>query len=262
MMTNCLKTTQIFATNINVGRRQELSTQLINIVREGPNSIFFCNVHMLMLAQKDDVLAAAMKAADLVMPDGVPIAWLQQRLGNSGAAVLRGYEAVNILCAQAAVSGKPVGFLGSTEAVLEALSENLRQQHQGLKVGYLYAPPLMSDKFEVDSCLVKEINSYNLHYLFIGLGCPKQEKWIARYSPDLNCSVLAVGAAFDWMSGVSKKPPDWVENIGAAWLYRLMQDPRRMWRRYLVYNSLFVIKTMKLLFWDRPLANLFGRNPQ
>ncbi len=213
---------------------------------------------MLMLAQKDDDLVAAMKAADFIVPDGVPIAWLQRRLGTGGAAVLRGYEAVNILCAQAAATGKPVGFLGSTEAVLEALSENLRQQHQGLEVGYLHAPPLMSDQFEVDSYLVKEINSQDLHCLFIGLGCPKQEKWIACYSPRLNCSVLAVGAAFDWMSGATKKPPRWVEHIGGAWFFRLLQDPRRMWHRYLIYNSLFVIKTVKLLLWERPLASWLG----
>lgn len=253
------KTIQLFDINISVGNRQELCTWLKCGVAEGPKSILFCNVHMLMLSQKDYDLASAMKAAGFIIPDGVPIAWLQHRLGYNDADVLRGYEAVNVLCAQAASLGKSVGFLGSTEVVLKELSKHLKQRHQGLEVSYLYAPPLIRDKIEVNSSLVKSINSYDLDCLFVGLGCPKQEKWIARYGPELNCSVLAVGAAFDWISGGTNKPPGWIENIGFAWLFRLMQDPRRMWPRYLIYNSEFVIKSVKLLLWDRPISSLHSR---
>lgn len=254
-----LRTVRVFDTNICLGKREELATRLINAVEDGPKSIIFCNVHMLMLSQEDMELASAMAAADFVMPDGVPVAWLQRRLGHRRADVLRGYEAVTTLCAQAASLGKSVGFLGSTEVVLKELSKHLKQRHQGLEVSYLYAPPLIRDKIEVNSSLVKSINSYDLDCLFVGLGCPKQEKWIARYGPELNCSVLAVGAAFDWISGRTNKPPGWIENIGFAWLFRLMQDPRRMWPRYLIYNSEFVIKSVKLLLWDRPISSLHSR---
>ena len=90
-----------------------------------------------------------------------------------------------------------------------------------------------------------------IRWLFVGLGCPKQEKWAARYGPELDCHVLAVGAAFDWLAGTTRKPPDWTEKAGLAWLWRLAQNPRRMWHRYLIYNTKFILKSAKLLTWDR-----------
>lgn len=189
-----------------------------------------------------------MDRASLVIPDGVPVAWLQRKLGVSCAGVYRGYQAVEALCSAAAGTGQPVGFFGSTESVLAALIAQLSGRHPNLSVKFCRSPPLFSSlDIKVDSDLVKEINTRNLRYLFVGLGCPKQEIWIDKYADELNCSLLGVGAAFDWLAGTTSKPPGWMEQSGLAWLYRLIQHPRKMWYRYLVYNTKFIFASAQLL---------------
>jgi N-acetylglucosaminyldiphosphoundecaprenol N-acetyl-beta-D-mannosaminyltransferase len=94
---------------------------------------------------------------------------------------------------------------------------------------------------------LQTLRDSGIQWLFVGLGCPKQEKWVAKYGKELGCHTLAVGAAFDWLSGSVKKPPDWMERFGLAWVYRLFNNPRKMWSRYLIYNTKFLIKAGGLL---------------
>ena len=90
---------------------------------------------------------------------------------------------------------------------------------------------------------LQELEQSGVKWLLVGLGCPKQEKWVAAYGQQLTCHSRAVGAAFDWLSGSVKKPPDWMERFGLAWVFRLLNNPRRMWSRYLIYNTKFIIRT-------------------
>jgi N-acetylglucosaminyldiphosphoundecaprenol N-acetyl-beta-D-mannosaminyltransferase len=243
-----LQTVKVFDRTIAVVKEGSTDSIFESIRVEKLTTIFFCNVHMLMLSRENPALALAMDRATLVVPDGVPIAWLQRMLGCKGAEVLRGYEAMDLLCAKAAATGEPIGLLGSTETVLTALSKQLERRHPGLQIGFVHSPPFLSTQdIELDSSLVQEITTRKLRYLFVGLGCPKQEIWIDRYSSALNCTLLGVGAAFDWLAGTTPKPPTWMERSGLGWLYRLMLDPRRMWRRYFVYNTRFLISAFGLI---------------
>lgn len=242
-----MATTKILGRIIEAGGKEALRSRLHDAISQGRQSVYFCNVHMLMLSQEEAMLASAMDTADLVIPDGVPISWVQHRLGVRNASVFRGYEAVNELCAVAANEGKSIGFFGSTEDVLSGLSANLKDQYRDLEIRYLKAPPPINiADLVVDDSLIETINSHNLNCLFIGLGCPKQEIWIKLYSPHLNCSLLGVGAAFDWLAGTIRKPPIWMEKYGLAWLFRLMQNPIGMWHRYLVYNSKFLFQLTRM----------------
>ncbi len=237
---------KLFGREVLHGSVENLKSALLTL--SSSESAFFCNVHMLMLSQEDSALAQAMDRATLVFPDGVPVAWLQRAAGHSEADVLRGYEAMELLCATAAVANEPIGLFGSTAEVLDALSSRLREKHLGLSIDFVHAPPHFSSlDFELDSSLIQEINSRRLRYLFVGLGCPKQELWIDRYASELNCTLLGVGAAFDWLAGATPQPPYWMEISGLAWLHRLVLNPRKMWRRYLKYNTKFVIASTKLL---------------
>lgn len=200
----------------------------------------FCNVHMLMLSRQDSELASAMEGADYVFADGVPIAWLQSRITGRKAHVLRGYEAVEFLCAHAEVRGKTVGFYGSKVEVLDPLGTRLKSAYPSLHIGLMHAPPYIQGELETSQSDLNLINGAKLDYLFVGLGCPKQEKWIHRYADELNCSVLGVGAAFDWLAGTAPMPPPWMAKSGLGWLYRLVREPRRLWKRYLVYNTVFI----------------------
>lgn len=243
----------LFGRKLQSGSAAELNAAVLGLQ---PNqTAFFCNVHMLMLSQEDSALAQAMDRATLVVPDGMPVAWLQRQLGQSQADVFRGYQALNLLCASAIAANQPVGLFGSTEGVLDALATRLRKQHAGLLVGFVHAPPQFTSlDFKPDPNLVAEINSRNLRYLFVGLGCPKQEIWIDRCAGELNCALLGVGAAFDWLAGTTRKPPGWMEKSGLAWLYRLIQNPRKMAYRYVIYNSKFIVAAFKLLI-NRRFSN-------
>ena len=250
-----MRTTRLFGKEICAGDSRSLGRSLLQAMARGPKSAFFCNVHMLMLSREDAALSAAMVSADMVFADGVPVAWLQRRTGTADAGVLRGYEALEMICGEAARSGEKIGFFGSTENVLSRLSDNLRQKFPSLKIGFVHSPGPVGESIRPEPDLISQINAENLHALFIGLGCPRQEKWVATYAPHLNCNLLAVGAAFDWLAGTTRKPPDWMEKAGLAWFFRLMENPAKMWRRYMIYNTKFVLASLKLLTWDKWTSN-------
>lgn len=151
------------------------------------------------------------------------------------------------ICRHAEENNQGIGLIGSTPEVMAELVKSLKSRFKALTVGYHLSPPyspgeLISPKEDLDA-----INASGITWLFTGLGCPKQEKWVYRYKGELNCKILSVGAAFDWWAGTTGKPPDWMENMGLAWLYRLIQNPRKMWSRYLIYNTKFLMKTAQLL---------------
>lgn len=214
---------------------------------DAAHSALFCNVHMLMLSRQDTALASAMDDADYVFADGVPVAWIQSRIAGRKAYVLRGYEAVQFLCARAASQEKRVGLYGSTPEVLERLANYLKSRYSSLEIGLMRAPPVVEGELASSRPELDSINAAGLDYLFVGLGCPKQEKWIHRYAGELDCSVLGVGAAFDWLAGTTHMPPRWMAESGLAWLHRLAHDPLRLWKRYLIYNTAFVFTAAKVL---------------
>lgn len=214
-------------------------------------SVFFCNVHMLMLSQEDDTLADAMDRADCVFADSAPVAWLQRRLSGKDAKVIPGYKIMLAICEHAARTGETIGFIGSTPTVMDQLVNSLSARFEALTVAYQYCPPFMQGELVSTEEELQTLKKSNIKWLFVGLGCPKQEKWIATYRHELGCHALAVGAAFDWLSGSVKKPPDWMEQFGLAWVYRLLNNPRKMWSRYLIYNTKFLIKASGLLLKNK-----------
>jgi len=217
------------------------------IAEKTGQSVYFCNVHMLMLSQGDPVLAEAMDKADWVFADSAPVAWLQRRISGKDAKVIPGYKIMLAICDRAAKNGEKIGFLGSTPDVLNQLVNSLSARFQGLPVSYQYSPPFMQGELVLSQEEFQALKKADIQWLFVGLGCPKQEKWIANYSSELNCHTLGVGAAFDWLSGSVRKPPDWMERFGLAWVFRLMNNPRRMWSRYLIYNTKFLVKVSGFL---------------
>ena len=231
------------------GPRSALASYLDGI--SAGSAVYFCNVHMLMLSRGDPVLAQAMDAAEFVFPDGVPVAWLQRRLGQADATVLRGYEAMELVCERAARNNQTVGIFGGTDKILEALSDSLLTRFPGLRIVLAHAPPMIEEDSPVDPGLVEMIQTAAPHFLFVSLGCPKQEKWIHRYREHLNCAMLGVGAAFGWLAGTSARPPAWMERLGLVWLFRLVTDPRRTARRYFVYNTQFLLAAAKMLLFRR-----------
>ena len=228
--------------NIRLLETRDFAGLTVELADLPAQSVLFCNVHMLMLSQEDDNLTNAMDGANWVFADSAPVAWLQRRISGKNAKVIPGYKIMLAVCDRATKTGERVGFLGSTPDVMTKLVQNLSARFEGLPVSYQYCPPFMDEELVLTQEEIQNLKDSDIQWLFVGLGCPKQEKWIATYGSELNCHTLGVGAAFDWLSGSIKKPPDWMERFGLAWVYRLLNNPRKMWSRYLIYNTKFIIR--------------------
>ena len=207
---------------------------------EGAAYVCAANVHMCMEAFDDPAFRDVVNKADLVIPDGRPLVWAQRLLGADHAMQLRGMDLMLKLCESASRSGTAVGFYGGSEAVLARLIAVLTAQFPGLNVALEIAPPFRQPTADEDRHYCEQINASGVRILFVGLGCPKQERWMAEHRDRLHCVMLGVGAAFDFIAGNKRHAPRWLQKAGLEWLFRLVSEPRRLWRRYLIQNPRFI----------------------
>ena len=176
----------------------------------------------------------------MVVPDGIPLVWIERLKGYKDAERVCGPDLMLELCNKSTREGRSIYLLGGNEKTLTLLSSNLIKQFPALKIAGSYAPEILPEKAVVDEAIVTKINSSGASIVFVGLGCPKQEYWCATYAPFINAVLIGVGAAFDFHAGIKKRPPTFIQKCGLEWLYRLLSEPHRLWRRYLITNSLFI----------------------
>jgi N-acetylglucosaminyldiphosphoundecaprenol N-acetyl-beta-D-mannosaminyltransferase len=207
------------------------------------------NVHSVMEARRDRALQAVFNTARLAVPDGMPLVWVGRLKGHRGVRRVYGPDLTLQLCERAAQNGHRCFFYGGAPGVAEQLAEALVRRFPGLRVAGTEAPAFRPPTPEEDEEAVRRINAAAPDLIFVGLGCPKQERWMATHRDRLRAAVLVgVGAAFDFHTGRVRQAPRWMMRAGLEWLFRLGQEPRRLWRRYLVYNPLFVFHlTLELL---------------
>jgi N-acetylglucosaminyldiphosphoundecaprenol N-acetyl-beta-D-mannosaminyltransferase len=201
-----------------------------------------CNVHTVMASAEDQELRSALLSSSVNVPDGQPLVWALNLLGHSLDARVYGPELMARYCARAATSGQRLYLYGGrNQGALVQLALNLRQRYPGVRIVGGYSPPhrpLLPDERDA---VIKEINSSRADVVWVGIGVPKQEKWMADMRGELEAPVLAgVGAAFDFHAGLVPQAPSWIQESGLEWAYRLVHEPRRLWRRYLRYNPRFV----------------------
>jgi N-acetylglucosaminyldiphosphoundecaprenol N-acetyl-beta-D-mannosaminyltransferase len=201
------------------------------------------NVHSVMASKEDPELAAALLGSSVNVPDGQPLVWAINLLGNSLGGRVYGPELMWRSCAHAATSGQRLYLYGGrNQGALVQLALNLRKGHPGLKIVGGYSPPHRPLTEEENEAVIAEINHAKPDIIWVGIGVPKQEKWMARMRPRLDAPLLlGVGAAFDFHAGLVPQAPNWVQNAGMEWAFRLAQEPRRLWKRYLKYNPRFVL---------------------
>jgi N-acetylglucosaminyldiphosphoundecaprenol N-acetyl-beta-D-mannosaminyltransferase len=157
------------------------------------------------------------------------------------------------VCRLAAEQGIPVGFYGGTEDVLEKLTARLGQRFPGLKLVYHASPPFRPLTSEEQRRTLEDLDRSGARILFVGLGTPKQERWMAAQKQEVKAVMLGVGAAFDFLAGRKRQAPRLVQRLGLEWLYRLVHEPCRLWRRYLYRNPRFVVLFAGQLLRDRRL---------
>ena len=206
-----------------------------------------CTVHMVMEGRDDPAFQRIVNGADLVTPDGVPLVWTLRAQGIPEAERVYGPDLTPILCAAAAERGIAVGFYGAAPETLETLVQQLVQRFPGLEVGFAHSPPFGPMSDAEDARVVDAIRDSGIGLLFVGLGCPKQERWMAAHRDRLDCALVGVGAAFDFLAGHKAQAPAWLQRAGLEWAFRLAHEPRRLWRRYAVHNPRFIVGALRQL---------------
>lgn len=198
------------------------------------------NVHMVMEAYDNPEYKAIINEADLVVPDGMPLVWMLRKMGFHSQERVYGPILTSYVLEGSERGGVSVGFLGSTPQVIYKMIANFKKKYPSLNISFAYSPPFRPLDEEEDLKLIEEINESKTQVLFVGLGCPKQEWWMASHKKKIKAVMVGVGAAFDFHAGVKPQAPPWIQNLGFEWLFRMLTEPRRLWKRYLYHNPRFI----------------------
>jgi len=205
--------------------------------------VCLCNVHVLTAALHDVRLRTAISGAEIRLPDGEPVAWLIRRLGSTHARRIGGPDLFSHVVDKGRSGGLRHFFVGSTEETLDGLRRMLVDRYPGAEIVGRHAPPY-ADELEVGDAMIQEIRATRAQLVWVGLGAPKQELWMARAAPSLpGATLVGVGAAFDFLGGTKRRAPEWMQRSGLEWLFRLASEPRRLASRYVRSNSEFMART-------------------
>jgi N-acetylglucosaminyldiphosphoundecaprenol N-acetyl-beta-D-mannosaminyltransferase len=208
--------------------------------RHESKTICICNVHSITTARGDAAHANAIKTADLIAPDGAPVAWMLRKKGHLTQERISGPDLMWACCQKASTLGTEMFLYGGSANTLLRLEQRLRGEFPGIAIVGACSPPFRDLSAEEDTAIVNMINKSGARIVWVGLGCPKQEAWMHAHRHLVNAVMVGVGAAFDFHAGVVKRAPLWMRRNGLEWVHRLLQDPRRLAARYLMGNSIFV----------------------
>ena len=211
------------------------------IWRREQHYVCVTGVHGVMESQRDSVLKQIHKEAGLVTPDGMPLVWLSRLMGFPQVERVYGPDLLLSVCEQSLQKGYRHFFFGGDEKVPEKLATRLTQRFFGLQVAGVYSPPFRALTAEEDENVVRLINRTAPDIVWVGLSTPKQEYWMYKHLGRVSAPVMiGVGAAFDFHAGLKKQAPRWMQKSGLEWSFRLINEPRRLWRRYLINNPWFL----------------------
>lgn len=206
-------------------------------------------VHGLIESYNDPVLKAMVNSIDLVVPDGQPVRWALNYFHKAGLKDRVYGPALSVHVLEAAAQEDiPVFFYGSTPKTLALLAETLPKRFNGIRIAGMQADRFREATAEEMQQDIDTIIRSGARIVFVGRGCPRQERWVASHTDHLPMPLLAVGAAFDFLAGNFSQAPGWMQRNGLEWLYRLILEPRRLWRRYIFTNSQFIWLFLKEMF--------------
>ena len=220
----------------------EAAREIIGMCRQpGPMYVLTPNVDHFMLARRDERFREIYEDAHLCLADGMPVVWGARALGTPLKAKVSGSDLIGELCRQAALEQLRVFFLGTTPQVIETASQALMERYPGLQIVGACSPHVSgSGDCAEDAEVLQIVQSARPHLLFVALGSPKQELWIASHYQALGVPVsIGIGASLDFIAGVQVRAPVWMQRTGLEWLWRLAHEPRRLWKRYLVQDPPF-----------------------
>jgi N-acetylglucosaminyldiphosphoundecaprenol N-acetyl-beta-D-mannosaminyltransferase len=202
--------------------------------------VCLCNVHAVVTARLQPDVGYALRKSDIALPDGMPIAWMLRLHGFNNQRRINGPDFMWRFCSDLQKQDISVYLYGSQQSTLDALCSNLKMGFSRLRIVGTISPPYRRLTPDEDDAVVNGINASGASVVFVSLGCPKQELWMAEHRDRIRAVMVGVGAAFDYHAGTLKRADPWMQEWGLVWAYRLMREPRRLWARYLVTNSVFV----------------------
>jgi N-acetylglucosaminyldiphosphoundecaprenol N-acetyl-beta-D-mannosaminyltransferase len=219
------------------------ATQKVIQWAKAKESRYICaaNVHMTMEAFDNPMFSKVVNRAALVTPDGMPLVLALQALAVKGASRVCGPTLTLDVCKAAAQEGVPIALYGGTSESLAAFATFLKTQFPDIQVVCQISPPFRPLTASEDEAYTRQIVESGAGIVLVGIGCPKQELWMAAHQGRIPAAMLGVGAAFDFHSGRVKRAPVWMQKSCLEWFYRLMQEPQRLWKRYTIHNLRFII---------------------
>lgn len=209
-------------------------------------------VHGLIESYRNPVLLEKVNKIDLVVPDGQPIRWALNLFHNAQLKDrVYGPQLTLDVLKGANEKKMKVYLFGSSEETLRKFSSNINKWFPHILICGMHIDRFRDATIEEDEADIQKINSSGAHIVLVGRGCPRQEIWVSDHLGKINASMMAVGAAFDFHAGVVKQAPQWMQRSGLEWLYRLIKEPRRLWKRYLITNSIFIFLFFRKLIFPK-----------
>jgi N-acetylglucosaminyldiphosphoundecaprenol N-acetyl-beta-D-mannosaminyltransferase len=209
------------------------------------------NVHMLTEAYWHPEFSSVLKAADLVTPDGMPLVWMMKLMGVQDQNRVAGMDILLSLCQLAPLQNISVFFLGSEATILEKMKMKLEQEFPKLQIAGMEPLPFRPLTREEDDAIIQKIHTSEAGLVLVSLGCPKQECWMHQHKDKIQAVMIGLGGVFPVLAGVHKRAPLWVQNSGLEWFYRLIQEPRRLWSRYLKTIPPFILLALRQLITSK-----------
>lgn len=249
-----LEPTELFGVRVDVGSMETAVNTIAQRASQADGGLVcVANVDMLTRAKRTPRLASLMRGAAAVVTDGMPLVWALNRLQlRPEAERVYGPGLMWALCETAATRGLSVFLYGGSPDELQLMQARLLQRLPTLQIAGAIAPPMLPTEPDFDAATVDAINASGAAFVFVGLGCPKQEFWMDAHQSHLKPVSIGVGLAFALIAGTKRQAPAWMRDHGLEWLYRLGQEPGRLWKRYLVGNSLFIAYALRELLRPRP----------
>lgn len=221
---------------------------LVTAGQQESSYVCVANVHMLIEAYKDPQFESVVNNADIVTPDGMPLAKGLKLLCGINQDRVAGMDLLPDLLSNAEKDGLKVFFYGGTPEMQKTTEEYVGKTYPRLKTTGFHSPPFRPLTQEEEQEVIQTINDSETNLVFVALGCPKQERWMASMKGRINACMIGIGGALPVMVGLQKRAPQWMQKFSLEWLYRLYQEPGRLWKRYLYTNSLFLILFAKEYF--------------
>lgn len=232
--------------------------------RKGNHYVTITGVHGVMESQRDPRIREMHNRADMVTPDGMPLVWLNKQQGHKHVDRVYGPDLMLAVCEKGVKEGYKHFFYGGAPEIPGLLKEKLTEKFPGMEVVGTYSPPFRPLTEEEDAEICQMIDDSGADIVWIGLSTPKQEKWMTAHMGKIQAPVMiGVGAAFDFHAGRKSQAPHWMQRSGLEWFYRLVTEPRRLWKRYLINNPVFIaLITQQILGLRRYELPDYATNPQ